>query len=262
MPSKLTVKLTGIDIRQILNKQFMNDKNIDECDENLETHVILSDIDENNDNKNKNNDKMYEVSSLSHSRSKKAMKYTDFHKHKAKVWVNMIDIYYGGALPRATTKKCWGNCRSKFKNEPIGCPIKYHHISPDNNTKIAELDRQRIIELLKTANLPTDTTDFYETEGIFCSFNCAKGYILQKLAEGHRRYQKSLSLLSALQITLIGKLSPIESTSSWKLLKEWGGHLDAKELRASVGKLVYVEKPIVRRPWMYSSASYIKEIRK
>ncbi len=173
----------------------------------------------------------------------------------------MIDIYSGGAVPRFTNKKCFGNCRSKHKNHPVGCPIKYHSIKKDNQTKASKLNEQRFIERLKEANLPTDELDFFETEGLFCGINCVKGYILQKLAEGKRRYQKSLTLLTLMQLRLFGEISIIDKTPSWKLLKEWGGHLDARELRASVGKLIYIETPNIRRPYMYSSATYTRELR-
>jgi hypothetical protein len=190
------------------------------------------------------------VSELMHEKSKKAIYFLDSHKKQVKHWVNMIDYTTNGALPQYTTKPCWW-CRHTFQTRPIGCPLRYHE------HKTSGVDKERFEEKLKSANLPTDTNDFFETEGIFCSFPCTKAYILSM--KHIAKYKESSTSLTLLYSILFGKVINIPRAPSWKILKDYMGHLTIQEFRATFGQLVYDETVNIRRPYMFSSSRYISE---
>lgn len=199
------------------------------------------------------------ITTLLHEKSKKSKRsimFLDPHKSTVKLWGNMIDLAQGTALPRYTTKPCWW-CRSTFKSHPIGCPIRYNPEKPNGT------DRNRILQRFKEANLPLDEgTDFFETEGIFCTFPCVKTYILNELSRTKSpKYKRALTLLTLLYLKLMGKITIIPTAGTWKVLYEWGGHLTPQEYRASTGLLEYIETVNVRRPYMYSTSAYVQEKR-
>ena len=231
-------------------------------DNELYTEVQIDEIDDEDNQKKKTKARTYGASELSHARSKKAMNFIDPNKEKIRLWVNMVDIYTNGALPRYTTKKCFGNCRSKFKSHPIGCPLRYNCISEDKSSKVSKLDRERIVNKFKEANLPDDTTDFFETEGIFCTFPCIKAYILDQLSRTKSpKYKKSLTLLTLLYLKLVGVICTIPTAGSWKLTTDWGGHMSPPEYRSTTGLLEYTETVNIRRPYMFCSSNWIREKR-
>jgi hypothetical protein len=105
---------------------------------------------------------------------------------------------------------CWF-CRNQIPYEwhPIGIPIKYKH------------------------------PDTFEVEGIFCSFNCIVAYINEHF---DYRYKDSSVLLLMFYRKLMktcSKLTQILPSPSWKLLKEYGGHLSIDEYRKSLQCLDY-----------------------
>ena len=212
------------------------------------------------------------MSALTHDKSKRAMWFLDAHKTKAKYWVSMIDVTQCegsgvtegsrnsnteggiiGSLPSHTSKPCWW-CRHTFATKVLGCPIKY------NPCKLNSVERTRVEQKFRKSKLSTTALDFFETEGMFCSFPCVKAYILSQNLNS--RYKESTTLLSLLYIKLTGStITHIPPSPSWKVLVEYGGHLTIKEYRATFGKLEYTETVSVRRPYMFCSSKYIEERR-
>lgn len=194
------------------------------------------------------------INDLLHEKSKKYRMYIDPHKCKRKIWINMIDNRFG-ALPNQINKPCWW-CRATFRAKPIGCPMKYH--SDNSEGMVKDL----FIKKLHEYNLPTDTTDFFETEGVFCSFPCVKSYIMEQLSiTKGGQYSHSLTLLTLLYKRLTGKVAHIPVSFPWEIQKEWTGHLTTEEARASVGKLWYEKTPTPIRPFMYNINHCFKESR-
>lgn len=219
------------------------------------------------------------MADLLHEKSKRAYYFLDARKAQNKFWAIMIDVTQNGPLPNTTQKPCWW-CRHKFSTKPIGCPLKYH---PQKSTGI---EKERFEEKLKSAGLPVDSNDFFETEGCFCSFPCCKAFILDQ--KGSVKYKESLTLLSLLFSILystdkrpVGIFSldrtknPTKQDAlktndadekrdfpvapSWKLLKDYGGHLTIEQWRATFGKLEYDPTVNTRRPYMFCSSQYISE---
>lgn len=191
-----------------------------------------------------------DVKETEEKESKKVYYFLDPRKIKLKYVGIMLDVTSNGSLPVTTTRPCWW-CRSSFKTTPIGCPLVYH------SQKHSGIDKQYIEEKFKLANFPTDTNDFFETEGIFCSFPCCKSYILDQESI---KYKNSLSLLSMMYIIFYGEnKEPIVCAPSWKMLIDYGGSLTPEEFRKTFGKLSYVETVNLRRPYLFCSSQYIEE---
>lgn len=189
-------------------------------------------------------------------KSRRCVTFLDACKNPLKLWVNMIDLTQVGALPRITRKPCWW-CRNTFTSQPLGCPIRYN---PEATTP---LDIERITQKFVEANLPTDQgTDFFETEGLFCTFSCVKAYILDEISRTKsNKYKEALTLLSLLYFKVFKSNDDIPVAGSWRLLTDFGGHLTPEEYRASCGLVEYIETPNIRRPLMYASSFYVQEKR-
>lgn len=247
MPRKSTAKrlvtLYDVNVEDILRKYYGGED--ESSDEIIETPISL-------DNKININTLMHEKG----NKSKNCVYFIDPNKEKIKLWVNMYDISQNEVLPRYTNKPCWW-CRSTFSYHPIGCPIKY------NSNNVSELKKKRISKKLSDANLTIEEgIDYFETEGVFCTFPCVKAYILDKLSKsGLINYKKSLALLSQLYTKLTGEIRIMPTASSWKMLIEYGGHLTPEEFRASTGVLHYTETVNIKRPLMYCSSMYFQEKR-
>jgi hypothetical protein len=96
---------------------------------------------------------------------------------------------------------CWW-CRHPFKIEyHIGCPVKYNK---DDGS--------------------------YVTEGIFCSLNCAKAYMSEKMCTCESFYKDSPMLIYNYALDL-GHVGFIKKAPSWKLLKAYGGYMSIDEFR-------------------------------
>jgi hypothetical protein len=190
------------------------------------------------------------VSELLYEKSKRAYYFLDTHKTQNKYWCNMIDVLNNGPLPSSTSKPCWW-CRHSFGTRPIGCPTHYYPCTT------AGVDTARVKEKLEDAGLPIDTLDFFETDGMFCSFPCVKAFILDN---GNKaKYKNSAGLLTLLFKLVHGMYMPIPRAGPWTTLKVYGGHLTIVEFRAAFGKLAYEETNGSRRPYMFASARYISE---
>lgn len=221
------------------NKKLLIEDN--ETDETLPQTLISSDEDAD-----------IPVIDLLHEKSRKAYYFLDSRKIQVKYWGVMLDVTANGSLPSSTNKPCWW-CRNPFKNSPIGCPLVYH------SHKAGGIDKERFEEKLKAAGIPADKNDFFETEGYFCSSPCCKAYILSQ--KNDVKYKDSSALLSLLISILYKRRDIIPAAPSWKLLKEYGGHLTIQEFRSSFGKLEYQETVNTRRPYMFCSSQYISEKR-
>lgn len=243
--SSTTVTLPNLDVEKILLLHYgKGNVDVDENDDGIQETIL--DYDEYNIN-----DILHE----SGKQSKRSTIFLDPHKGQVKLWSIMIDFTLRGALPRFTNMACW-TCRNKFTSHPIGCPIKYINSRKD-------CEDEKIKEWFKENNLLLDDKDgYFLTEGVFCMFPCVKSYIFNELSRTKSpKYKKALGLLSLMYFKLTGNISVIPHAGSWKITKDWGGHLTPQEYRASVGSLEYTETTNIRRPYMFCTSQYIQERR-
>jgi hypothetical protein len=146
-------------------------------------------------------------------------------------------------------------CRHPFDTRPIGCPIryvtsqaekKYHsHISRDTYTikENVTAKRRKDLGTIPTAGnnsveLSVKLGEYYETDGVFCSFNCCQAWIDDN--KHNRMYDMSAVLLMKMYNTMMGtKTVVIAPAPSWRVLEAYGGHLNILKFREGFNKIDY-----------------------
>lgn len=182
--------------------------------------------------------------------SDKIHSFLDSNKNKINMWLTMVDMIDQKCLPVLTDKPCWW-CKYTFTNTPIGLPLKYYPDSSDGPV------REVVEKFLKEKNYCSDTIDYFETEGIFCSFSCCKAYILDHNFTS--KYKKSMTLLSLMYLKLFGLQTSITRAPTWKLLERWGGPLSIDDFRSQ--KFMYNVTPNIKRPFMFTTGVYVEELK-
>ena len=150
-------------------------------------------------------------------------------------------------------------CKNSFKSVSIGCPInyvsskvikKYHsevskddYLIKENITKYKRnlLDNNKILFISKNkAQIEMKKEEYYQTDGIFCSFNCCKAYI--KDNKHNNLYEQSDNLLIKLYRDMHGcknDIIKINPAPHWRLLKTYGGYLTIEQFRENFNKSTY-----------------------
>lgn len=142
-------------------------------------------------------------------------------------------------------------CRHSFPNKPIGCPLKYvpskilkkcrSDITKETYTLCQHISAGSRESIVATSSLKVQYKEYYETDGIFCSFNCCTAFIESRYYDS--RYKYSKFLLAKMYTDIFGDLDqPILTAPSWRLLKDYGGYMDISEFRDSFGNNLYVDK--------------------
>lgn len=115
---------------------------------------------------------------------------------------------------------CWW-CRLPIDNHPIGCPL-------------------------------TKKGDVYSTEGVFCSVNCVKAYLLE-YCENNAKYHNSFMLLGLMAKELLKKTDPshtgpviITPSPPWYFLKNYGGDLTPEQYKKKIGNMLFGLKGVIK----------------
>ncbi len=150
-------------------------------------------------------------------------------------------------------------CRRVFNFFPLGIPIRYYpsvyilkdvnYLKDNNNShslkysfnnkentvKLNKNEKDRLIKILtnnpNTLNIESKnshkiiTKNFFETDGIVCSFNCMVSFINENYSP---IYQNSSHLMYLMYKQIFGEYptQPFVRSPSWRLRKEYGGVLD------------------------------------
>jgi hypothetical protein len=139
-------------------------------------------------------------------------------------------------------------CKNPFDTRPIGCPIKYNtsqaekkyhsHISRDTYTIKENITEKRRILLDKNDSLTLRVGEYYETDGVFCSFNCCQAWINDN--KHNRLYDLSSTLLIKMYNSMMGtKMIVIGPAPHWRVLEQYGGHLNIIKFRDGFNKIDY-----------------------
>jgi len=181
---------------------------------------------------------------------------TDPQQHPFKFHVSILSQSYDNLiLPSITKKPCW-NCRRNFTNRPIGAPLRFHSI---NSTQYKTFEKERFKNFLAINNLPSNIVEFFETEGIFCWFPCAKRYCINQIKMGRLEFTESLGLLTLLFSKLFGKMLDIPIGISFMHLVENGGHV--VDINTSIDRYRYIDIDNVQKPLMFFTPRYYHEIK-
>jgi hypothetical protein len=132
---------------------------------------------------------------------------------------------------------------------PLSLPLKYHpitkvsvvrHPSLLNAKKEKNAENENLIlyremytkkQSEKIKNKENVTEEYFDCEGIFCSFDCMKAYC-NEVSINYIKYRESSMLLFSMYKKFFGKIPhKLQPAPSWKLLKEFGGNLTIEEFR-------------------------------
>jgi len=192
------------------------------------------------------------ISELNKEKIKKTtITYTDEIKKIHNCHVVMIDINSSKSVTEFKYNCYW--CRHPFNTVSLGCPIKYipkqvikqyySNISKDTYTIKENVSSTQIIPTDK--KIISDEREYYETDGIFCSFNCCLAFIIDN--KHVRLYDDSESLLLKMY-NEVNETKEVESkveevvinpAPHWRLLEQYGGYLSIHEFRENFNKVEY-----------------------
>lgn len=205
------------------------------------------------------------IDDLTNVRSKSHL-YSFLDENK-KYYVTMIDYLTNTEVgeKNLSEKRCFW-CRSKFESISIGCPIKFvsdkiikHYASEISREKynICQKITKKSSSILKTIDNPESREKllehgYYETDGIFCSFNCCVAYIQDH--DYHPMYKHSYYLLMKMYREMkrcvekdgasLSECEHITPAPSWRVLKKYGGFMSIEEYRKSLDNYIYIDKKI------------------
>ena len=176
----------------------------------------------------------------------KLISFLDETKHMHTCNICMIDFKSRMDINLLRYNCFW--CRYPFKTQPIGCPIKYisseiqkkyySHITKDIYS-IKESITQNYRKNFKSSDkMKMKMGEYYETDGVFCSFNCCQAWILDN--KHNRMYDLSQILLVKIYNTFLGtKNITINPAPHWRLLDSYGGFLSIEKYRKDFNKVDY-----------------------
>jgi len=140
-------------------------------------------------------------------------------------------------------------CRHPISEQPIGCPTKYvpsmihkSYFSEINKEKF--MVKESVISQVVQGDVIQEKNDYYETDGIFCSLECTMAFV--KDNKKNSIYLDSEVLLNR----IAGR--KVEPAPHWRLLKQYGGHLDIKEFRKT--KNIEYTQSGIHKPFFKSIA--------
>lgn len=139
-------------------------------------------------------------------------------------------------------------CRHPFDTRPIGCPIKYvssqavkkyhSHISRDAYTIKENVTNKRRQILESDERILVKVGEYYETDGVFCSFNCPQAWINDNKHD--RRFDNSTMLLMKMFNHYNGtRMVTISPAAHWRTLEQYGGHQNIMKFRDGFNKVDY-----------------------
>jgi hypothetical protein len=139
-------------------------------------------------------------------------------------------------------------CSHPFETRPLGCPIKYvpsqaekkyhSHISRDSYTIKENITEKRRLLTRNNDQISLKVGEYYETDGVFCSFNCCQSWINDNKHD--RTYDLSSTLLIKMYNNMMGtKTVVISPAPHWRLLEQYGGHLNIIKFRDGFNKIDY-----------------------
>ena len=217
-----------------------------------------------NNKQDENEDEITMIKDLTLSINKKTYSFMDDSKQTHNCVVTMLTEDKKD-ISTCANKKCFW-CKNNFTTNPIGCPIryipievykKYHSCITNDNYNIIE-KTHKSADILKDYSI--NDNNYYETDGIFCSFNCCYAFILDN--KQNTIYKDSLMLLSKIYYDLFMNNFNITPAAHWRNLKEFGGSLTLSEFRNSFNKINYIDlnQSIIKLPKQYP-IGYIYEER-
>lgn len=154
-------------------------------------------------------------------------------------------------------------CRHLVHGFAFGCPINYisskmtiSYQSHSNSSLYTIKESVTSAQLQYVGSVGTEekkvsgeislgnsSKGYYETDGIFCSFNCCFSFIKDNAQNS--MYKISEHLIHKLLSEITGcDTNVIWPAPHWRMLKVYGGHLSIEEFRKSFNSVKYIEKEV------------------
>lgn len=193
-------------------------------------------------------------------------------KKQYSLHLTMIDCVSKENLFETTSGKkvsCFW-CRHRFDWLALGCPLRYipNQISKTLQSPVTN-EMYTIKENVSNTDVSSSkynvtTENYYETDGIFCSFNCCLAYITENVHIPMYSQSKYLLMNIYFKVNGITNASSanIKSAPSWRLLSEYGGHLSIEEFRQSFSKVEYTQSHVVKSIPRLKPVSILYECKK
>lgn len=140
--------------------------------------------------------------------------------------------------------------RHPFTGMSVGCPISYNS-SKVVRTYNSVMSKDTFVvreSVSKSQKVQPEITkiqnqNYYETDGIFCSFNCALAFAIDN--RHNPMYNQSISLLYKLYKDVFGeKYTSIITAPSWRVLDKYGGTIDINKFRSTFTQIEYEFKGV------------------
>mgnify|MGYP001109155851 CR=1 FL=1 len=157
-------------------------------------------------------------------------------------------------------------CRYEIESIPICCPIKFiptqiqrSITSHNKNYILKENISKNNINTIDNSNLFWSNNDsYYETDGIFCSFNCCQSWINDNKHKS--KYNDSTYLLRKMYKDMTGNIiDTIKAAPNWRLLDSYGGNLSIEDFRNNFTKFDYLFHGTILSNVLYNPYNYIYE---
>lgn len=164
--------------------------------------------------------------------------------------------HYRSMIPKEEDKqsvilRCYW-CHHTFDTLPIRCPLRYKsprithtYVSGINNDQysISECVTSRTLCGLGLNDVEINTRTYeFETDGIFCSFNCTLAFIKEN--NKNPLYDRSENYLHY----IYGNTKTLIAAPHWRLLDTYGGPLSIEQFRSSFDHLEVKPKGFVSFP--------------
>lgn len=219
--------------------------NITSINEKYNMNIVLED-----DNVKLKTTKLTDLEKPTVQKNTEFFSFLDESKKTHKCSLSMVDIKSGLNVKELTYNCFWD--RNPIDGEPIGCPINYipKQIQKTFYSQVSKdtyLIRENVMGETKITepNITSVRDPYYETDGVFCSFECCLAFILDN--KHNRLYDQSQMLLTKFYNELNNtKSMTITPASNWRVLKEYGGHISIEKFRSNFGKIDYDYHGITR----------------
>ncbi len=203
--------------------------------------------------------------------------FLDEAKREKRVVPTMIQrLSTDGQLPNETTMSCFW-CRHPFATPPIGCPVRFvpsqlckryvseitkdPYLIKENLTSPAKAAKIMGMDKPDGISIALVDRDYYETDGVFCSFNCCLAFIDGE--KNNPMYAQSRQLLFKMYTDTYEKFptdDDIIKAPHWRLLSAYGGHLSIQEFRSSFNTVTFsLYNRIATRPKMQTLGFLFEE---
>ena len=141
-------------------------------------------------------------------------------------------------------------CRNPFSSQSLGCPLRYispkftktyySEITKDKYTLSSRITKMELKALqAKPEGKNTTPNEYYESDGVFCSFDCVMAFINEN--RRNSLYSRSKNLLMKIYADMYGEdVKEITPAPHWRLLRQCGGPLSIEKFRDRFGRVEYI----------------------